>query len=71
MFSQFLGEHGKLLRQHCSSLNQNTSVLFRDESVFFINDSRENQLFPELIQHCSKVIRVYSTERNNVLSFSS
>ena len=56
VFRVFLGEPLNFLRQQCSWLNQRKSVMFRAESVFFRNDRRENQLFSELIQHCSALI---------------
>ena len=71
IFILFLSEHVKSLRQQCSWLDQKKLVIFSAESVFFRNDRRENQLFSELIQHCSEFIRVYSTEQNKVSSFSS
>ena len=71
VFTVFLGEHVKSLRQQCSWLDQKKSVMFRTESVFFRNDHRKNQLFSELIQYCSEFIRVYLTEQNNVSSFIS
>ena len=58
VFTVFLGEHVKSLRQQCSWLDQKKSVMLRDESVFFRNDRRENQLFSELIQYWSKFINV-------------
>ena len=66
VFTVFLGEHVKSLRQQW----EETSYVQSWVNIFR-NDRRENQFFSELIQYCSEFIRVYSMEQNNVGSFVS
>ena len=71
VFTVFFGEHVKSLYQQCLWMDQKKSVMFRAESVFFRNDRRKNQLISELVQWCSDIVRVYSTEQTNVSGFIS
>ena len=60
VFTVFLREHEKSLRQQCSWLDQKKSVMFRAESLFFRNDAEEISYFQSwlsIVQNSSESIR--------------